>query len=177
MDLTLLRIDPRDRPRHDDLGPESACLLQRPARQIVARNARGKAEVVLDPGGCSRLAARRFAFDHDRSKPFGRTVDGSCQSGRSRAHDHRVVLRGRRHRRDIEELGDAAQRRPHDGLPVDNPNHRIVVLVRQRSLPLLQIGRNIGLKPAEANLVAIEEAPQIRARRIPAVAENDRPDR
>ena len=47
--LSRRSIDPRDRPGDEDLGAESARLLERAARQLVARHARGEPEVVLDP--------------------------------------------------------------------------------------------------------------------------------
>jgi hypothetical protein len=47
--LAGLGVDPRDRPRDEDLGAEPACLLQRAARELVAGDAGGEAEVVLDP--------------------------------------------------------------------------------------------------------------------------------
>ena len=42
------RIDARDRARDQDLRPEAARLLERPARQLVAGDAAGEAEIVLD---------------------------------------------------------------------------------------------------------------------------------
>src|SRR5215813_13259146 len=49
MHLAALRVQPRDRTRDDDLGSQPPGLLQRSARQLVARHAGGEAEVVLDP--------------------------------------------------------------------------------------------------------------------------------
>src|SRR3954451_1891228 len=59
-------IDSLDRSGDEDLGAKSAGLLERPAGQPVARDARGESEIVLDPGGRARLAAGRLALDHDR---------------------------------------------------------------------------------------------------------------
>jgi hypothetical protein len=42
------RVDGRDGARDHDLGAHAAGLLQRAARQLVARHAGGKAQVVLD---------------------------------------------------------------------------------------------------------------------------------
>ena len=39
VDLVRRRVDPRDRPRDEDLGAEPARLLERSARQLVARHA------------------------------------------------------------------------------------------------------------------------------------------
>ena len=170
-------VDARDRPRDEDLGAEPARLLERAARQLVARHARGEAEVVLDPGGRARLAAGRLALDHDRPEPLGRAVHGGRQAGGPRADDHRVVLRGRRLGRDVEELGHPPQLRPHDGLAVHDANGGEVALGRQRARPLLRVGGHVRLEPSEPDLVAVEEAPQLRARGVPAMAEDDRPER
>jgi hypothetical protein len=40
--LAARGVDPRDRPRHEDLGPEPPCLLQRATGQLVTRDAGGK---------------------------------------------------------------------------------------------------------------------------------------
>src|SRR5205814_358856 len=61
-------VDPRDRARHEDLGTEPPRLLKRAARELVARDACGKPEVVLDPRRRPGLAARRLALDHDRAE-------------------------------------------------------------------------------------------------------------
>ena len=156
-------VDARDRPRDEDLGAEPARLLERPARQLVARHARGEAEVVLDPGGRARLAAGCLALDHDRPEPLGRAVHGGCQAGGPGTDDHRVVLRGRRLGRDVEELGHPTQLRSHDGLAVHDANGGEVALGRQRARPLLRIGGHVRLEPSEPDLVAVEEAPQLRA--------------
>ena len=61
-----LGVDPLDRARDEDLRAEPAGLLERAARQLLARDARGKAEVVLDPRRGAGLPAGRLALDHDR---------------------------------------------------------------------------------------------------------------
>ena len=76
----------------EDLGAEPARLLQRAARELVARDARREAQVVLDPRRRPGLAARRLALDDDRPQPLRRAVDGRREPGRSAADDHRVVL-------------------------------------------------------------------------------------
>ena len=135
IEVGLMRrgVDPRDRPCDEDLGAEPARLLERPARQLVARHARREAEVVLDPRGRARLTARRLAFDHDRPESLGRAVHGGGQAGGPRADDHRVVLRGRRLGRDVEELGHPTQLRSHDGLAVHDADGGVVTLGRQRT--------------------------------------------
>ena len=170
-------VDASDRPGDEDLGAEPAGLLERSARQLVAGDARGEAEVVLDPGGRARLAAGRLALDHDRPEPLGRAVHGGCQAGGARADDHRVVLRGRRLGRDVEQLGHLPKLRPHDGLAVHDANGGEITLGRQRTRPLLRIGGHVRLEPSEPDLVAVEEAPQLRAGSVPPMAEDDRPER
>ena len=174
--LTRRGIDARDRPGDEDLGAEPACLLERPARQLVAGDTRREAEVVLDPRGRARLAAGRLALDHDRPKALGRAVHGGCEAGRPRADDHRVVLRGRRLGRDVEQLGNLPQLRSHDRGAVDHANRGVVALGRQRA-PLLRVGGHVRLEPFEPDLVAVEEAPELRAGGVPAMAEDDRPER
>ena len=73
-------VDPRDRPGDEDLGAEPARLLQRAARELVARDARREAEVVLDPRRGAGLAARRLALDHDRPQALRGAVDGRGQA-------------------------------------------------------------------------------------------------
>ena len=108
--LARRRVDPRDRPGHEDLGAEPARLLQRSARQLVARHARREAEVVLDARGRAGLAAGRLALDDDRAQALRCAVDGRGQAGRAGAHDHRVVLRGGGLGAEAEQLGHPAQR-------------------------------------------------------------------
>ena len=106
-------VDPRDRPRDEDLGAEPPRLLQRAARQLVARDARREAEVVLDPRRRAGLAARRLPLDHDRAQALRCSVDGRGQPGRARADDHRVVLGRLGLGREAEQLGHPAELRPH----------------------------------------------------------------
>ena len=94
-------IDARD----EDLGAEPPRLLQRAARELVARHARREAEVVLDPRRGAGLAAGRLALDHDRAQALRRAVDGRGQAGGPGADDHRVVLRRGRLGAEAEQLG------------------------------------------------------------------------
>ena len=102
-------VDPRDRPRHEHLGAEAPRLLQRAARQLVAGDARGEAEVVLDPRRRAGLAAGRLALDHDRAQALRRPVHGGGQPRRPAADDHRVVLGRGRLGAQPEQLGDLAR--------------------------------------------------------------------
>ena len=168
-------VDPRDRAGDEDLGAEPPRLLQRAARQLVARHARGEAEVVLDPRGRAGLAAGRLALDHDRAQALRRAVHGGGQARRAGADDHRVVLRRARARsrgRAARPPGAAAagprscRRRP--GSPA-GPRRRAA----GRPSRSAASGR-LGREPLERDLVAVEEAPQLGAGRVPAVPDDDR---
>ena len=98
--------------RHQDLRAQPARLLQRAAGELVARDAAGKAEVVLDARRGPRLAARRLALDDQRAQPLRRAVDRGGQAGRPAADDDRVVLVPRAARLQAEALGDVARLRP-----------------------------------------------------------------
>jgi len=60
-------------------------------------------------------------------------------------------------------------------LPFSQPTRRIVALGRQGPPPLLRVLRDVRLEPPEPDLVAVEEAPELGAGRVPPVAEDDRP--
>ena len=171
------RVDARDLAGHQDLGAEPPRLLQRSARQLVAGDAGREAEVVLDPRGGAGLAAGRLALDHDRPQPLRRAVDGRRQAGRAGADDHRVVLGGRRLRAQPEQLGDAAQLRPHDGLAADDPDHRAVAVVRQRSAPLLRRVRRLGRDPANVIWLRSRKRRSSVQEASAAMADDDRPRR
>ena len=173
--LTRRRIDVRDRAGDEDLGAEPPRLLERSARQLRAGDARREAKVVLDPRGGARLPAWRLAFDHDRPEALGRAVHGGCEAGRPRTDDDRVVLRGRRLRRDVEQVRNLPKLGSHDRGAVDQANRGVVTLGRQRA-PFLRVGVHVRLEPFEADLVAVEEAPELRAGGV-SMAEDDRPER
>jgi hypothetical protein len=167
-------IDPRDRPRDEHLGAEPPRLLERPACEFLAGHARREPEIVLDSGGGAGLASGRLALDHDRPQPLGGAVDRGGQAGRPGADDHDVVLGGGRLRREPEQLGHTAQLGPDDGLAVDDADGRAVHLGRQRAAPLLRCVGRIQRDPPEADLVPVEEAPQVGAGRIESVADHER---
>jgi hypothetical protein len=164
-------------PGDQDLRPEPPRLLERAARQLLSGDARWEAEVVLDPRRGAGLPAGRLALDHDRAQSLRGAVHRSRQSCRARADDHRVVLGRVRLGVEIEQLGDSPWLRAHDGLAVDDADHRAVGLGWQRAAPLLDRVVRVGLEPGERDLVAVEEAPQLGARGVPAVAHDDRPRR
>ena len=110
-------------------------------------------------------------------EPFRGAVDGRRQAGRARADDHSVVLGGRGLGRDAEQLGDAAQLRPDDGLAVYHADRGVVVLAGQRLRPLLRVLRDVGLEPLEPDLVSVEEASQRGAGGVPPVSRARSPER
>jgi len=136
-----------------------------------------KTEVVLDSRRRAGLAARSIPLDHDRPQSLRRAVDGCCEPGRSAAHDHRVVLRGRRLRLEPEQIRDSPVLWPHHGLAADRADRRQVVVGEDGAAPLLGDVRLVRLQPLERDLVAVEKAPQFRARTIPLVPEHQGPRR
>ena len=101
-------------------------------------------------------------------------MHGGRQPGRTGADDDRVVLRGIRLGVELEQFRHAPRVRSHDGLAADDADHGTVGLGRQRAAPLLERIVRVRLKPGEGDLVAFEEAPQVGARRVPAIADDDR---
>src|SRR6185437_3566464 len=168
------RVDARDRPGDQYLGAEPAGLLERSAGELVARDARGEAEIVLDPRRRARLPARRLALDHDRAQALGRAVHGRGQPGRAGADDHGVVLRALGLGGEAEQLGDAAQLRPHHRLAVDDAQHGAVVRRRDRAVPLPGDVVRVGLQPLERHLVSLQEVAQLGAGGVPPLAHHER---
>ena len=64
--LARRRIDASDRARDQNLRPESPRLLECATRELVARDAAGEAEIVLDARRCPGLTAGRLALDDQR---------------------------------------------------------------------------------------------------------------
>src|SRR5205814_6396209 len=91
--------------------------------------------------------------------------------------DDCVVLRGLRLGRNVEKLGYLPKPRTRGGLAVHDANGGQVTLERQRIRPLLGMSGHLRLEPSEPDLVAVEEASQLRAGGIPSMAEDDRPER
>jgi hypothetical protein len=177
VELPAARVDAGDRAGDEDLGAEAARLLQGAAGQLVAGDAGGKAEVVLDPGGGAGLAAGSLALDDDRPQSLGGAVDGGREAGWPGTDDHRVVFGGGGLGVHAEQVRDPAQARPHRGLAVDDADRRPVFGVRQWAFPQLRFVSRLAGDPAEGDLVAVEEAAQLGAGRVPAVADDDRPRR
>ena len=90
----------------EDLGAEPPRLLQRPARQLVARDAGREAEVVLDPRRRAGLAAGRLPLDRrscaappTRRRRPRRARPGRRRRPRCRTRRRRARWRGRAARR------------------------------------------------------------------------------
>ena len=175
--LLRRRVDPLDRPGHEDLGAEPPGLLQRAARELVARHARREAEVVLDAGRRPGLAAGRLSLDHDRPQALRRAVHGRGEAGGAGADDDRVVVRRGRLRAEAEQLGHAPQLRPRHRPAVDEADDREVAVARKRPAPALRGVGLLRLHPGERDLVAVEEVPQLRAGGVPAMPDDGGPGR
>src|SRR5215470_18547808 len=70
-DLAARRLDPRNGASHENLGAESPCLLESAAGELIAGDASGKSEIILDARGCSRLPSRGFALDDQGPQALG----------------------------------------------------------------------------------------------------------
>ncbi len=136
MDPARLGVDPGDRPGHEHLRAETTRLPERTTGQLVARDARGKAEIVLDPRRRPGLAAGRLALDHDRAQALRRPVNGRGQPRRPAADDHRVVYGRGRLGAQPQQLGDLARLRPRGGLAVDDANRRTIRFRRAADRPI-----------------------------------------
>ena len=171
-DLTRCRIDAGDRARDQYLRPEPPCLLQRAARKLVARDAAGEAEIVLDARRRPGLASGRLALDHQRAQSLGRAVHGRREAGRPAADDDGVVLGKTCARLQAKALGEVARRGSTEQRPVGQPQHRAIVVRRASPGPARRQFRRIGRHPVIGDLVAREELAQRAAGGVPAVADH-----
>ena len=83
VDVPRRPLDPRDRPRHEDLGPEPLGLRESLLRELIAGHARREAEVVLDPRRRARLPPGRLPLDCDDVEALGSPVDGGRETRRA----------------------------------------------------------------------------------------------
>ena len=132
-------VDPLDRPGHEDLGAEPPRLLQRAARELVARHARagsrgssrswttprpGRRAPLARPRSCAALPMRRRRPRRARPGPQPTiTVSYSAAAGSVR---------------EPEQLGDPPQLRPRHRPAVDDPDAGQVAVVRKRPAPALR---------------------------------------
>ena len=86
-----LAAEPRDLAGDDDVGAELARLGERLVRQRLARDADGKAEVVLDPRARARLSTRGVPLQHQHVEALRGGVDRRGQPGRPGADDDQVA--------------------------------------------------------------------------------------
>src|SRR5205085_4797530 len=77
-------------------GTKLPCLADGTAGQLAAADARGEAEVVLDPARRSVLAAERGALDDQRVESLGGAVNGGGEAGGAAADHEQVDLLARR---------------------------------------------------------------------------------
>src|SRR4030095_6366907 len=73
--LSRRRIDASTRARDQYLRPEPPGLLECAARKLVARDAAGKAEIVLDARRRPGLTSGRLALHHHGAQSLRRTVN------------------------------------------------------------------------------------------------------
>src|SRR5712672_2628290 len=90
--LTRRRVDALDRAGNKNFRAKSLGLLQRAACKLIARDATGKSEIVLDPRRCSGLTTGCFAFDNHDAQTLRRSVDRRRKTRRPAADHHRVVF-------------------------------------------------------------------------------------
>src|SRR5947208_940196 len=83
-------LQPDDVAGRDEFGAETYGLPARPLGELRARDAVGKAEVILDPRTLASLAAGGGALDEDGAQPFRRAVHRSAEAGRAAADDDQV---------------------------------------------------------------------------------------
>ena len=165
----VVGVDPRDRARDEDLGAEPPRLLQRAARELVAGHAGREAEVVLDPRRRAGLAAGRLALDHDRAQPLGRAVHRGGEPGRARrrrspcrTRQRAARCRGRAARRPGAAAAGRRSCRRRRGSPGSRPP-------AGSGPPHCSAASGVVRRePRERDLVAVEEAPQLGARAVPA---------
>ena len=143
-------------------APRRRACLQRAVRELVAGHAVREAEVVLDARRHAGLAARRLALDDDRAQALRRAVHRGRHPRRAAADDHGVVLGLGRLGAEVEQLGDAPERRADDGLAADHADRGPVGLGRERAAPALLRIRRVRDDRRERDLVAVEEVPQTR---------------
>ena len=118
-------VDPGDRPGDEDLRPEPAGLLQRPARQLVAGHAGREPEVVLDPRGRAGLTAGSLALDDDRPQPLRGAVHRRGEA--RRAPRRRSPRRTRQRAGSVVRPSSSATRRSCGRttvFPSDDPDRR-----------------------------------------------------
>ena len=73
-----------------ELGAELPRLLVGTEGELVAGDAGGEAEVVVDHGALAGLAAEGLTLEHHGAEALGRAVDGGGEAGRPGADDEQI---------------------------------------------------------------------------------------
>src|SRR5262249_19249293 len=73
------------------LSAELLCLIERSTGECLSRNARRKAEAVLNSRGGSRLATQHFRIKDQNGETFGGSVYSRRQTSRPRSDDRDIV--------------------------------------------------------------------------------------
>ena len=96
-DAAAVRIEADDLARDENLRAQALGLPKRPARELRARDAARKAQIVLDSRRRLRLASRRLLLDHDRAQALRGSVHRRGEARRPAANDDGIVfLKARR---------------------------------------------------------------------------------
>ena len=107
----------------DQLGPEFLGLPARSVRELVAGDAVGEAQVVLDAGTLPGLTAGGGALDQHGLESLRGAVDGGGQPGRSAADHDKVVEVLRRHGGQAQRRSEIGVRRIDEGLALLGDDH------------------------------------------------------
>ena len=162
-DAAGMRIEADNLARDENFGAEAFGLPKRPARELGARDAARKAQIILDSRRRLRLASRRLLFDHDRAQALRGPVDSGGEACRSPANDDRIVVLKARRGLKAEPSRELAGLRPDQFRPVGEPQSGAIVLVRRRPRPVIGQIWIVDRQPAEGNLVALEKTAQVEA--------------
>ncbi len=159
LDLLVVVLDAHadDLLRGQDLGPQASGLGHRAAGEVGARQAGGKAQVVVDTGRGPGLAARCLPLHHERLESLGGPVHGSGQPGRTATHDDQVVVRQRGLRAQPDLRCDLGVGRRHQRRAVGEHDQRLPGRVHagaRRELGGFLL--RLGVQPAIRDLVAGE---------------------
>lgn len=173
--VPVLHAQPGDLPWGEDLGTQSPRLSQPPSGQVAPGQPGGKPKVVLDARAHARLPAGSLGLDQQRAEPLRGPVHGRGQPGRTRPHDHQVV---------VAELGilghaDAGcnlrDRGSLDDSAVGEHHQRQACALPRGLHHLPGLIGDFDVEPLVGDLVAPEEVLKLMRRRRPAVAHNAHP--
>ena len=156
-----------------ELGPELPRLLVGAEGELVARDAGGKAEVVVDHGALPRLAAQGLTLEHHRAEALRRAVHRGRQSGRPGADDQQIALVGGRPAPHPERLRDVTVGRVDEDAAAEDDGHgqpgRIVQAGVPQYLPALV---RVGLVEPVGDAVPPEQVAELVRARRPALADD-----